>query len=175
MRNLTRRSTICTLGLILISGCTRFAGRSSNEVTIADTHPSNRTKVDGTLSAYGYVKFIEQPSQQRLIIQQTFVDTSSSCKSSEVNVTPNSGDTNGDPITVRIKPQENKIQNRCVGSNNQIISPSGVIIEFKSLDPGQEVIFEYDNITVSYTTTGEQNTAAREPIAVPEDVRTNIG
>jgi hypothetical protein len=167
-----RRSVVYTLGILLTGGCTQSTEEPPNKSTIINISQANRTEADGTLSAHGYVKFIERPESDELIIQQTLVDAGSSCDSSNIDVNPNSGATNGRSIKIDIKPKKDQIKKKCISS---VDKPTGVAIKFKSLNSGQEVKLKYDSITASYITTGRKNTVAREPGSVPVGVRTYIG
>lgn len=170
-----RRSILGVLGLtILGSGCAARSERGENQSTVVGVSSVETTEIDGTKSALGYVTFIENPAANIVTVEQSLRVPGNPGETIEMNVTPDSGPTAGEPVKVAVSVDSGSPQAAAPSVlPGDYPNPSAVEIEFESLSAEQmiRVVFVDSDVTAEYTTTGEKTTTTREPIEVPDGVR----
>lgn len=175
MRKISRRSVIATTTSLLAAGCLSSPTDPSNQLVITDVSSVRTVEFDGTKSAHGYVKFTENTQNDTVTIEQSIKIPGNPCQSVNMDVRPDSGSTNNNPINVAVSLSGSGPDVACPSVlPGNYPAPSAITINFESLSSGQTITVSFgdeSDVSVSYTTIGENNTATREPFNVPAGVR----
>lgn len=145
-----------------------------NRSTVTAISNVRATEIDGTKSALGYVTFTEDTAANTVTVEQSMRVPGNPGETIAMNVIPESGATDGNPVRVIVSVESGSPQAAAPSVlPGNYPNPSAVEIEFESLTAGQAIHVEFpdSNITTTYTTTGENTTATREPIELPDGVR----
>lgn len=172
----SRRVIITTITSLLTTGCLSSpTDPYEDKSVVANVSQVEPAKLDGTKSSLGYIKFIETAEDNTVTIEQSVKIPGNPCQSVNMDVKPNLGPTNNDSISVDISIANSGPDVACPSVlPGNYPEPSAITIKFKSLTSGQTITVSFgdeDDVSVSYTTKGENNTATREPFDVPPPIR----
>lgn len=159
---------------MLGAGCATRPTSDTNQSSIVNVDSVSNVEYNGERSSLGYVTFSEKPDIDVVRIEQAILIPGNPCQTVQTDVTPDTGETAGNPVKVEFSMEDSGPQTACPSVlPGDYPSPSAIEVEFESLTAGQTIIVSfYDGeLREPYITAGESNTETREPIDLPEGVR----